>query len=314
MFGNLFAAAGGTNYRIDRHPTMSRHPVTPMSEGDLARHLAAQTGRPVTSVDFVHLDGFVPDGLGEEVPVVFLDVLDERSQAQAGGIVWSAAAREPLFSASSSGLQYALVAHWQQTGAIASDPPPMAPARPVERLLVLSGSCSPLTAEQIALAEDEGFAGIRIDVVAAADPQTADDERARILHAIETAFSEARGVVVYAARTVDDPAYAALKALADRSGTAFSDIQDALGRFMGDVAREAVPCFSIERLVAAGGDTSGRIVESLPVDALEVAHPLAKGAPLCRCHAQDDDYDGLQIALKGGQMGGPDYFVRAMSG
>ncbi len=314
VFGTLFAAAGDTTYRIDRHPTMSRHPVTPMKEGDLTLHLAAQTDRPVRAVDFLHLDGFMPEDLGGDVPVVFLDVLDARSQALAGGIVWKAATRERLFSASSSGLQSALVAHWRQSGILASDPEPIAPAEDVDRLLVLSGSCSPLTAEQITHAEDHGFAGIRIDVVAAASPDRAEAERARLLDEIEAAFEDAQGVVVYAARTVDDPSYAALKQMSENTGTAFSHVQDALGRFMGDVALAAVPRFLLERLVAAGGDTSGRIVESLPVDALEVAHPLAKGAPLCRCHAEDSAYDGLQVALKGGQMGDPDYFVRAMSG
>ncbi|HRX36408.1 MAG TPA: four-carbon acid sugar kinase family protein, partial [Aestuariivirga sp.] len=33
-FGNLFAGYQGETYRIDRHPVMSRHPVTPMKESD----------------------------------------------------------------------------------------------------------------------------------------------------------------------------------------------------------------------------------------------------------------------------------------
>src|SRR3954468_1680203 len=41
--GNLFARVGGVAYRLDRHPTMSRHPVTPMREADLRLHLAEQT-------------------------------------------------------------------------------------------------------------------------------------------------------------------------------------------------------------------------------------------------------------------------------
>ena len=39
VFGNLFAAVDGVGYRLDRHPTMSRHPVTPMDEADLRVHL-----------------------------------------------------------------------------------------------------------------------------------------------------------------------------------------------------------------------------------------------------------------------------------
>jgi hypothetical protein len=47
-FGNLFATVEGTAYRLDRHPTMSRHPVTPMTEADLRLHLspASRSIRP----------------------------------------------------------------------------------------------------------------------------------------------------------------------------------------------------------------------------------------------------------------------------
>ena len=50
-FGNLFAAAADEIWRIDRHPTMSRHPVTPMHEADLRQHLAAQTSLRIGLID-----------------------------------------------------------------------------------------------------------------------------------------------------------------------------------------------------------------------------------------------------------------------
>ena len=58
VYGNLFARAGtdGRIYRIDRHPIMKVHPVTPMDEGDLAVHLARQCGLTLladpTALDF----------------------------------------------------------------------------------------------------------------------------------------------------------------------------------------------------------------------------------------------------------------------
>ena len=52
-FGTLFAGAGADIYRLDRHPVMSRHPVTPMGEADLGKHLAAQTHLKVGIVDLV---------------------------------------------------------------------------------------------------------------------------------------------------------------------------------------------------------------------------------------------------------------------
>ncbi|WP_143749543.1 four-carbon acid sugar kinase family protein, partial [Caballeronia arvi] len=51
-FGNLFATAGGAQtYRIDRHPAMSRHPVTPMQEADLRMHFQT-LGVSVNSLDW----------------------------------------------------------------------------------------------------------------------------------------------------------------------------------------------------------------------------------------------------------------------
>ena len=43
-------------YRLDRHPTMRHHPVTPMTEADLRVHLSHQTDRPIDLVDVLALD------------------------------------------------------------------------------------------------------------------------------------------------------------------------------------------------------------------------------------------------------------------
>src|SRR5690606_32760632 len=92
-FGNLFANADGRRYRLDRHPTMSRHPVTPMREGDLQRHLAAQTGKSSALIDLVDLasgsaeaklHAFRKNGTN----VVLFDVIDDATQAEAGRLIW----------------------------------------------------------------------------------------------------------------------------------------------------------------------------------------------------------------------------------
>ena len=56
VFGNLFARVGDITYRLDRHPTMSRHPITPMNESDLRLHLGRQTARKIGLVDIWHMD------------------------------------------------------------------------------------------------------------------------------------------------------------------------------------------------------------------------------------------------------------------
>ena len=55
VFGHLFAAAQGDVWRIDRHPTMSRHPVTPMHESDLRVHLGQQTARRIGLINLSHM-------------------------------------------------------------------------------------------------------------------------------------------------------------------------------------------------------------------------------------------------------------------
>ena len=52
-------------------------------------------------------------------------------------------------------------------------------------------------------------------------------------------------------------------------------------------------------------------MQTLGLEALSVAAPLAPGAPLCRAHAADPQIDGMELTLKGGQMGAPSFFIDA---
>ncbi|GHF64791.1 four-carbon acid sugar kinase family protein [Seohaeicola zhoushanensis] len=315
VFGNLFATAAGVQYRIDRHPTMSRHPVTPMKEADLRQHIALQTSLPVMGIDLGDMmRGQTAERIAEakaKGAITFIDVAEEASQAEAGRMIWENS-DETVFSPASSGLQYALVAHWRAAGMIPGEPPGFETHKPVDRLLVVSGSCSPVTADQIARAEAAGFVSIRLDVCRVARPDQAEAEVARVLAEIETAFETHRAALVFAAKTVDDPDYEALSRMAKDEGIPLSHAQDAIGKALGALALKAVPQFRLSRLVVAGGDTSGRVLEALPVTALELKHPLSPGAPICLCHVDDPVFEGLEVVLKGGQLGSPDLFLRAL--
>ncbi|MFN3487243.1 MAG: nucleotide-binding domain containing protein, partial [Planctomycetota bacterium] len=112
-----------------------------------------------------------------------------------------------------------------------------------------------------------------------------------------------RSVVVYTARGPADPA------ISDPLGRGIR-----LGDRLGEIARTAVREAGIRRLVAAGGDTSGRVARALGIEALEMRAPLAPGSPLCAARSEDPRVDGLQAAFKGGQVGREDYFGRALMG
>ncbi|WP_163140103.1 four-carbon acid sugar kinase family protein, partial [Arhodomonas sp. KWT] len=124
-FGNLFATVGDETYRIDRHPTMSCHPVTPMTEGDLRRHLARQTDKPVALMDVLALwsedyparHRALLDG---DAGVLLYDVLDDVTQRRTGELLWRDVTdgADSRFCVGSSGVEYALIAHWRASGAV----------------------------------------------------------------------------------------------------------------------------------------------------------------------------------------------------
>jgi uncharacterized protein YgbK (DUF1537 family) len=315
-FGNLFASIEGIGYRLDRHPTMARHPVTPMDESDLRLHLARQTGRRLALIDFVALEqGRGPERLaaesGIDVPAVFIDVLDEETLVEAGRLVWENRG-ERLFTASSSGLQYALVAYWRRLGILPPETAP-SPARPVDRIAVVSGSCSPATGEQIGWAAEHGFALIRLDAVRAVRGE-GGAEAARCAAAAVEALSAGLDPVVFSARGPDDPVLAAVDAavapLALPRGEAARRICTALA----DVMRLILERVPLKRIAVAGGDTSGEVAGRLGLFALTALAPLAPGSPLCLGWSDDPDRAGLEIALKGGQVGTPSFFGAVKAG
>jgi 3-oxoisoapionate kinase len=75
---------------------------------------------------------------------------------------------------------------------------------------------------------------------------------------------------------------------------------------------ERVP--AVRRVGIAGGDTSSISVEALGIWALGFAGLLSPGASLVRVHADDPRLDGLELMLKGGQMGSADVFERLLYG
>ena len=67
-------------------------------------------------------------------------------------------------------------------------------------------------------------------------------------------------------------------------------------------------------LAIAGGDSSGAVASALDIAALTVAAQLVPGAPLCRVWSDAPGMDGMEVVLKGGQMGQADFFGRVLHG
>lgn len=316
-FGNLFAVSDGVAHRLDRHPTMSRHPVTPMHESDIRRHLAAQTGTPVGLVDLLAIkSGRAGAGLDAELAagrrVVALDVIDAETLREVGALIWNRRGVR-LFAIGSQGLEYALVAHWRDQGLIRSDPTPPAGAGE-SRVVAASGSCSPVTAAQLSWASGQGFSLIDVDAVQAVDPVLWEAEIGRAADQAAAELGEGRDPVLVTARGPDDPAIARASEAAARAGIATETVNARIGDGLGRMVDMVLRRTRTRRALISGGDSSGYATKALGIFALEAIAPLAPGAALFRARSDDASRDGLELTLKGGQMGGPDFFGRVRNG
>jgi uncharacterized protein YgbK (DUF1537 family) len=316
-FGNLFAGAGGVTHRLDRHPTMSRHPVTPMDEADVRLHLARQTRAPIGLVDLVAMTSGRPEAvldaqLEQGSRIIALDAIDEDSLAEAGRLIWQRRG-ERLFAIGSQGVEYALAAHWRRAGLMDAAPPP-ARAAAVDHIAAVSGSCSPVTAEQIAWAEQRGFEPIRIDPARAIYEVAWQSEVIRAVEAALGALSSGRDPIVLTARGPEDPAIASFDAALQTSGCPKDQANQRIGAGLGQVLDRLLREGGLRRGLIAGGDTSGHGALTLGIYALTARAPLVPGAALFEAHSDDPAHAGLEIALKGGQMGTPDYFGRVKQG
>ena len=154
VFGNLFARLGiGSNghiHRLDRHPSMSKHPVTPADESDLRVHLGKQTSRKIALIDIVRLDSPIEDWKDvENEEVVLIDALYDQQLSKIGQWLMEQQRKHGVcFSVGSSGIERALGNRWNEMGQLrpVTTWPDLQKANP---LLVVSGSCSPVSTEQI---------------------------------------------------------------------------------------------------------------------------------------------------------------------
>lgn len=316
-FGHLFALAHGRGYRLDRHPVMARHPVTPMDEADLGRHLARQTDLPIGLVDFVAMkrgagDAALDVALAEGAAIVSIDVMDAQTLEEAGRLLWQRGGR-PCFAIGSQGVEAALVAHWRAAGLLPAAPALASPGA-VAQIAVVSGSVSPVTARQIATAQQRGFAPIRLAAERVVDARAWESEIETATHRALAALAEGQSPLVFSAQGPDDPAVAGLREAVAVAGLTTDMVNDRIGAALGTILDRVLREARLTRAVISGGDTSSHAAAQLGIDALTAIAPVAPGAPLSRAHAPEPERDGLELVLKGGQVGGDDVFDMVRQG
>ena len=171
-----------------------------------------------------------------------------------------------------------------------------------------------MTAAQITWAGEHGFVTERLDVGAVLWPARRELEIGRVLAVALAALQAGRSPLIYSAAGPDDPAVTTFAAQAEAAGLSVAEASARVGDALAETMRRLVAASGVRRLAIAGGDSSGAVASALDIAALTVAAQLVPGAPLCRVWSDAPGMDGMEVVLKGGQMGQADFFGRVLHG
>ncbi|AVH55817.1 MULTISPECIES: 3-oxo-tetronate kinase [Streptomyces] len=272
--------------------SMRHHPLTPMTDSNLVSVLGAQTTRPVGLIDHTVVAGGadairarIDELRAEGVEMAIADAVSNDDLVRLGEAVRGL----PLVTAG-SGLAIGLPSNWgfKPSPAAAQLPPPGG------HQAIVSGSVSAATNGQVREFLRSGRPGFSVDPMRIAAGEDVAGEA--------LAFAEAHltdgPVLVYSTETPD-----AVRTVQGRLGAAEAGelVEQTLARVAQGLVERGV-----RRLVVAGGETSGAVVQALGITGLRIGPQIDPGVPWCAATLPDGDT--LHITLKSGNFGGPDFF------
>lgn len=299
-----FPAAGRTVYRghlfvgdsLLSDSPMREHPLNPMRDSNLLRLLGAQSrkraglishptvaaGTDAVRAKFESLRaGGVSYGVADALTDADLTIL-------------GAACADCELVTGGSGIASGLPQNFRAAGFLRKTPKPRIPDAK-GRALILAGSCSEATRAQIEFARKK-WPAFKLDADKIADGKPEAEK------AVAWAASWPSGVpaIVYSSANPDEAARNR-KAHGDEFG-------GMVERTLGQVASGALE-FGARRIVAADGETAGAVVAALKIPALRIGPEIAPGVPWTETLSAPK----IALALKSGNFGGADFFIRALS-
>jgi 3-dehydrotetronate 4-kinase len=276
---------------------MKDHPLTPMHDANLVRVLGRQTVLPIglvttqtTAQGAVAVQRAMIAAAAKGLRILVVDATTDADLMTLG-----AACKSMPLVTGGSGIARGLAANFIAADRVALASAPARMAAPAGRAVVLAGSCSAATLGQIAVAKAAGMPSFAVDVAALTD---ARQTPAMIAEWVikqpgplpPLVYSSADPISLAQSQAVLGPE--ASGALVEHS--------------LAQVAR-LLQAAGIARFIIAGGETSGAVLEALDVRMLEIGPQIAPGVPWTRSIGGPD----LALALKSGNFGGPDFFVKA---
>jgi uncharacterized protein YgbK (DUF1537 family) len=294
--GNLFVGSVPLN-----ESPLKDHPLNPMHDSNLVRVLARQSTTSIGLVELALLArgpnavrARLADLAGKGVGAAIVDAVFDRDLETIGTV-----ALDQRLSVGASGIGLGLARALVAAGRVRSNAAETVAGAPVGGpAACLAGSCSQATLQQIANAE-KTMAVLHLDpdqVVAGKD-----EARRALIWARERLD---RGPILIASSSTP----AEVAALQSRHG------RDAAGhaieQAMADIA-EGLVRSGVRRLVVAGGETSGAVVDRIRIPGFLVGEEIAAGVPVLRAVGAKDGE--MLLALKSGNFGGPQFFSDALA-
>jgi 3-dehydrotetronate 4-kinase len=293
--GNLFVGAVPLN-----ESPLKDHPLNPMHDSNLVRVLARQSKTRVGLVDLAdiargpdavraRLADLAAKGFGAAIA----DAVFERDLETLGAV-----ALDHRLSVGASGLGLGLARALVVARRLKSNAPNAASDAPVGGAAAcLAGSCSQATLQQVANAE-AAMPVLHLD----ADQVVAGKDEARRALAWARERLKQGPILIASSSTPDQVATLQARHGRDAAG-------HAIEQAMADIAAGLVEA-GVRRLVVAGGETSGAVVDRLGIPGFLVGTEIAAGVPVLRAVGASDGE--MLLALKSGNFGGPQFFSDAL--
>jgi uncharacterized protein YgbK (DUF1537 family) len=279
---------------------MRHHPLTPMTDANLLRVLQQQVTRPVGLVDYatvargpdaitMRFDALRREGKGFAI----VDALSDPDLEAIG----AACADLPLITGG-SGIALGLPANFRRRGLLSGDlAADTLPATGGLRAVV-SGSCSVATQGQVAVMRAHHLS-FNVDPLKLAQ---GDDVAAAALDWAATRVGD-EPVLIYATAAPEAVREIQAQLGVDEAG---SLVENALARIAAGLVR-----LGVGQLIVAGGETSGAVVKALGVTGLRIGPEIDPGVPWTV--ALREGAQPLALALKSGNFGSGDFFLKAWS-
>lgn len=298
------------NGQLLSESSMKDHPLNPMRDSNLVRFLQHQTSRKVglASHDTVRAG---PAALrktlhrleNDNVAMIVVDAVDQtdlRTIAQA--------VADHRLVTGGSGIAMELPAVLETAGHLHRTPLRFdhVPLRPgTAGVLAIAGSCSQMTQTQNTYAARHGFEILTVDaanIVSARHTQTLIDSTARTAAAHIDA-----GRHVLVSGSGDEQSVTRTQAIGQDRGMTVEQVGLAITHALAEVAQRVLDRSRLNKLIVAGGETSGHVCRHLELAALEVGKPIDPGVPFCFSMGRYK----LAVALKSGNFGSEEFYVKA---